>query len=230
VRGLAALALCVALALGPWSVAHAQQAAEPEPRPDSYDFVWIELFGGVSYTDLRAIDASNFFPEVVRLSGWGPGGGVAAGFRIDFVSVGVRAALARYDVSDPSAPQAVFDVGTLAAEVKLALPLEVVRPFLRLGFGLAWHGNSNIEDVWTMGEPPSNVQTTVFGWVFQGALGVDFYITHWFALGAAFSLDLLNMSRQPIEDVGNAADVRLEQSGDALGVQGRAHGAVSFHF
>lgn len=203
------------------------ETPEEEPRPDPHDILWIELFGGASYTDLRAIDATNYFPEVVRLSGWGPGGGVAVGFRIDFVSVGVRGALARYDVSDATSPDAVFDVGTLAAEVKLALPFQVVQPFVRVGFGLGWHGNSNIQDVWTTGEPPMNVQTTVFGWVFQGAVGLDVYLTHWFAIGAAFSMDLLNMSRQPIEE---STDISLRMSGDAIGMQLRGQGAISFHF
>ncbi|HEY8432742.1 MAG TPA: hypothetical protein VIL20_30435, partial [Sandaracinaceae bacterium] len=180
-----------------------------------------------SYTDLRAIEQTNFFPDIVRLAGWGPGGGAAVGFRIEFFSAGIRAALARYDVSDATARDAVFDVGTLLVEAKLALPVPVVQPFARVGFGLAWHGDSNVEDTWTTGMPPANFETTVFGWVFEAALGLDVYLVHWLSIGAAFTLDLLNMSRQPIE---MATDVRLRSSGDAIGVQARAHGAVTFHF
>lgn len=201
---------------------------EPEPDPgDPYDILWIELFGGASYVDLRAIEQTNYFPEIVRLAGWGPAGGAAIGFRVEFFSAGIRAALARYDVSDASSPDAVFDVGTAVVEVKLALPIPVVQPFVRVGFGMAWHGDSNVEDTWTSMMVPSNFQTTVFGWVFEGAVGLDVYLVHWFAIGAAFTIDLLNMSRQPIE---MATDVTLRSSGDAIGVQARGHGAISFHF
>ncbi len=201
---------------------------EPEPDPgDPYDILWIELFGGASYVDLRAIQQTNYFPEIVRLAGWGPAGGAAIGFRVEFFSAGIRAALARYDASDASSPDAVFDVGTAVVEVKLALPIPVVQPFVRVGFGMAWHGDSNVEDTWTSMMVPSNFQTTVFGWVFQGGIGLDVYLVHWFAIGAAFTIELLNMSRQPIE---MATDVTLRSSGDAIGVQGRGHGAISFHF
>lgn len=201
---------------------------EPEPDPgDPYDILWIELFGGASYVDLRAIQQTNFFPEIVRLAGWGPAGGAAVGFRVEFFSAGIRAALARYDVSDAASPNAVFDVGTAVVEVKLALPIPVVQPFVRVGFGMAWHGDSNVEDTWTSMMVPSDFQTTVFGWVFQGGIGLDVYLVHWFAIGAAFTVELLNMSRQPIE---SATDVTLRSSGDAIGVQGRGQGAISFHF
>ncbi len=203
------------------------EAPEPDPG-DPYDILWIELFGGASYVDMRAIQATDYFPEIVRLSGWGPAGGIAAGFRVEFFSAGLRASLARYDASDAMHPEAVFDVGTLIAEAKLALPIPVVQPFVRVGFGFGWHGDSNVEDIdWMTGTPPENFSTTVFGWVFEGAIGLDIYLTHWFAIGAAFTIDLLNMSRQPIEQ---AADVSLRNTHDAIGVQGRAQGAVSFHF
>lgn len=205
---------------------------EPEPDGgDPYDIIWIELFGGASYVDLRAIDTRNYLPEFVRLSGWGPSGGAAIGFRYEFFSAGVRAALARYDVSDATTPDAVFDVGTALVEVKLALPIPIVQPFVRVGFGFAWHGDSNVEDAWEMGMAPSNFETTVFGWVFEAAVGLDIYLVHWFSIGAAFSIDLLNMSRQSWdEEPTNPTDVSFRDPGDAVGVQARAHGAATFHF
>lgn len=207
-----------------------EEEEEQQDRGDPYDILWIELFGGASYVDLRAVDTTNFYPEFVRLSGWGPAGGLALGFRVEFFSAGVRAAFAHYDASDASTPGAVFDVGTLAAEVKLALPIPVVQPFVRVGFGFGWHGDSNAEDAWASRMPPSDIQTTVFGWVFQGAVGVDIYLAHWFAIGAAFSVDVLNMSRQTWdEEPTNPTDVMFRDGGDAIGAQGRGQIAVSFH-
>ena len=202
----------------------------PQDPGDPYDILWIELFGGVSYVDLRAVDTTNFYPEFVRLAGWGGAGGAALGFRIEFVSVGVRGAFAHYDVSDAASPDAIFDVGTLAAEVKLAIPLPVVQPFIRAGFGFAWHGDSNAEEAWETRMPPSDIETTVFGWVFQGAIGVDVYLAHWFAIGAAFSVDILNMNRQTWdEEPSDPRNVMFRNAGDAVGAQGRGQLAISFH-
>lgn len=206
---------------------------EPEPQspPDSYDILYVELVGGASYVDLRAIQVNNYYPEFVELKGVGGGGGVAAGFRIEFFSVGVRGTLSHYDVVSMAGTPSSFDVGTAAAEVTLSLPLPVVRPFIRAGFGLGWHGDAGVAQVWTSMAPPTDVETTVFGWVFQGAIGLDVFLADWFSLGAAFSLDVLNMSRHSWnEDPPNPGGVSFRQSGDAVGLQARGQIAVSFHF
>ncbi len=198
---------------------------EPAPDPgDPYDILWIDLFGGVSYVDLRAIDATNYYPEFVRLSGIGPVFGLGLGFRIEFVSVGVRAALARYDASDAAAPDALFDLGTLAAEVSLALPIGIFKPYIRVGVGFAWHGDSNFD-------APTMSQTTVYGWTFQGAVGLDIYVANWFAIGAAVAVDVLNMNRQSFsEPVADPGMVEFAQTGDAVGLAARGQLDLSFHF
>jgi hypothetical protein len=191
---------------------------EEEEDEDPYDILWIELFGGFSWVDLRAIDTDNFYPEFVRLSGTGPAGGLAAGFRIEFVSVGLRGSLAHYGDG--------FEVGTAVAEVSLAIPIPVVKPFIRAGFGFGWHGDSNAESAMI----PMDAQTTVFGWAFNAAVGLDVYLAHWFAIGAAFNVDILNMSRQSFDEpAGNPGDVVFEETGDAVGAQARGQLSVSFH-
>ncbi len=188
---------------------------EEEDGGDPYDFLWIQLQGGVSYVDMRAINADNFYPEVVRLRGVGPVGTVAAGFRIEFLSVGLRGALAHY--SDD------FDVGTVTAEAQLAIPIPVVRPYLRAGFGFGWHGDGDFN-------APANSQTTVFGWVFNAAVGLDIFLVEWLSIGAAGSLDILNMSRQSFdEEPTSPTDVMFTETGDAVGIQARGHAGVTFH-
>ncbi len=216
---------------------HDDDDEEEEPDhtpPDPYDIVYIELFGGLTYVDLRAIQVNNYYPEFVKLSGVGGGGGVAAGFRIEFFSVGVRGSLSHYDVVSDMGTPSSFDVGTAAAEVTLSLPIPVVRPFLRAGFGLGWHGDAGVTQVWQSMMPPSDVQTTVFGWVFQGAVGVDVYVAEWLSLGAVVSIDVLNMSRHawsdPPPDPTTAGMVDFRQSGDAVGVQGRGQASIALHF
>lgn len=194
-----------------------EEEEEEEDGGDPYDFLWIDLAGGVSYVDLRALDATNFYPEFVRLSGTGPMGSLAVGFRIEFFAAGVRATLAGYGDG--------FDVGTATGEVTLMLPIPVVKPYLRAGFGLGWHGDSNFN-------APANSQTTVLGFAFNGAVGLDVYLTEWFSIGAAMSVDILNMNRQrtsePI-DPADAGTVRFEETGDAVGIQVRGQAGVTFH-
>jgi hypothetical protein len=193
-----------------------EEEAEDE---DPYDILWIELFGGLSYVDMRAIDTENYYPEFVELSGTGPAGGLAVGFRVEFLSVGLRGALAHYGDG--------FEVGTAVAEVALALPIPVVKPYVRAGFGFGWHGDSNVEDQVMV---PTNAQTTVFGWAFNAAAGVDVYLADWFAIGAAFNVDILNMSRQSFDEpAGDPGDVVFEDTGDAVGLQARGQLGVSFH-
>lgn len=200
----------------------AEEEAEDEDEGDPYDFLWIEAHAAASYVDLRAIDADNYYPEFVRLSGWGPAGVFALGFRIEFLSVGLRLSLARYQVGDTD--EDVFDVGTGTAEVTLAIPIPIIKPYARIGIGVGWHGDSNFM-------APDMSQTTVYGWVFSGAVGADIYFIDWFAIGVCFSIDVLNMNRQtfdePIMDPGM---VRFEETGDAVGLQGRGSVGISFHF
>jgi len=171
----------------------------------------------VSYVDLRALDATNFYPEFVRLSGVGPAGSLAVGFRIEFLSIGVRGSLAHY--SDE------FDVGTATAEISLSLPIPVVKPYVRVGVGLGWHGDGDFN-------APMSSQTTVFGFAFSGAIGVDIYLADWFSIGAAGTLDILNMSRQSLDEPVDPADagmVEFTESGDAVGIQARGQAGVTFH-
>ena len=117
-----------------------------------------------------------------------------------------------------------FDVGTAVAEVALSLPIPVVKPYLRAGFGLGWHGDSNFT-------APADSQTTVFGWDFNAAVGLDIYLADWFAIGAALSIDVLNMNRQSTsEPVTDPGMVMFTETGDAVGLQVRGHGAASLHF
>ncbi|MCB9592924.1 MAG: hypothetical protein H6719_09355 [Sandaracinaceae bacterium] len=194
--------------------APAEEEEEEEDGGDPYDFLWIDIAGGFSYVNMRALDATNYYPDIVVLSGTGPMGSVAAGFRIEFLAVGVRGTLAHY--SDG------FDVGTATAEATLMLPIPVVKPYLRVGFGLGWHGDSNYM-------APANSQTTVFGFAFNGAVGLDVYLVEWFSIGAAFSADILNMSRQRIDDPSTAGTIDFSETGDAVGIQIRGQVGVTFH-
>lgn len=194
-----------------------EEREEEEDGGDPYDFLWIDIAGAISYVDMRALSENNFYPEFVRLNGVGGAGSLGLGFRIAFLAAGIRGTLASYGDG--------FDVGTAIGEVTLMLPIPIVKPYLRAGFGFAWHGDSDFN-------APENSQTTVFGWAFNAAIGIDIYLAHWFSIGGAFSFDLLNMNRQSINepiDPSTAGMVEFTDPGDAVGVQARGQAGITFH-
>lgn len=189
---------------------------------DPYDFLWIQLHGVVSYVNMRALGETNFYPQIVQLSGVGGGGEAAVGFRIEFLSVGVRGHLSH--IRDG------LEVGTAVAEAQLSIPIPIVKPFIRAGFGFGWHGDADAEGSIMSTTFPNDVQTTVFGWAFEAAAGLDIYLANWFSIGAAFVFDILNMSRQSWdEEPGGVTEVEFTDPGDAVGTLVRGTAGITFH-
>ena len=199
------------------AAAPAPHAQEPESDGRGADLIWLEVIGGYSFVNMRAISYKNLFPDVVALSGSGFAAGAAAGVRLSFLSIGGRATLASY----PG-----FEVGTAGAEITLRLPTPTVEPWVRAGFGYGWLGTANYNT-------PGESETSVYGYVVQGAVGIDVYLGKVVAIGAGFDVDILNMARQPLT-VGagfvSPTGVDLTKDGNAVGLQLRGHVAISLHF
>ncbi|AKF05783.1 hypothetical protein [Sandaracinus amylolyticus] len=186
------------------------------------DFIWLEVEGGVSYVDLIAFQQDNFSaPDGTTVDGFeevtgvGPMVGVGLGFRIFFLALGARATLASY----PG-----FEIGTVGGEVQFRLPTPIIEPWIRVGAGYAWMGSANYEDA-------RESDTTVYGWMLNGAVGLDFFITWWLTLGIGGGLDVLNMTRQPINSLECPPNEFCPtEDGDAIGAQGRGFVQVGLHF
>ena len=199
----------------PPQAARARPPEEPEDDGRAADIVWIEAIGGYGFVNMRAISYDNVYPELVQLTGEGLAAGLAAGVRISFLSIGGRATLASYTG---------FEVGTAALEVTLRLPTPVVEPWIRAGFGYGWLGTANYDE-------PTLSETSVYGYVIQGAIGIDIYLGKVVAIGGGFDLDVLNMSRQALSTMPvSPAGVDLTRDGNAVGLQIRGHVALSLHF
>ncbi len=199
------------------AAAAAPHAPEAESDGRDADLVWLEVVGGYSFVNMRAISYKNLYPDVVALSGSGFAAGAAAGVRLSFLSIGGRATLASY----PG-----FEVGTAGAEITLRLPTPTVEPWVRAGFGYGWLGTANYNT-------PGASETSVYGYVVQGAVGIDVYLGKVVAIGAGFDVDILNMARQPLTvgaDFVSPTGVDLTKDGNAVGLQLRGHVAISLHF
>ena len=207
------------------STGGAAPVAEPVEEEDDgdgrdVDFIWFELEGGVSSVNLIAFQGGDAFGApgslFTEVSGTGPFAGLGVGFRVFILSIGARVTYANYQD---------FDIGNIGGDVTLRLPIPVVEPYVRVGAGYAWQGQGNYAN-------PEMSSTTVYGWSFDSALGIDIYLANWFTIGAGVGLNLLNMSRQsdPTMSCMGATDICPDQPGDAVGYQLRGFLQIGFRF
>lgn len=205
----------------------ADEPEEPVHEQDdgrAADFLWLEVEGGVSYVDLIALENRTFAgggatvtsPAFRETQGTGPMIGAAGGFRLSVFALGVRGTFASYGT---------FDIGTIGGEIHLRIPTPVIEPYIRVGAGYAWQGNTNYENLG--GSTP-----TVYGWTVNGAVGLDIFVLWWLSLGVGVQVDFLNMTRQsdPTAMCMGITDFCPTQEGDAVGVQGRAFAQIGLHF
>jgi len=197
---------------------------EEEGDGRDVDYLWIEAQGGVSNVNLIQFQNTAFAdvaagdPVFREVYGTGPVIGLGVGFRVWWIAVGARASFALYDT---------FQIGTVGGEVTLRLPVPIVEPWVRVGFGYGWQGEASYG---TAGVAARS--TTTYGWAFQSGLGLDIYLTNWFTIGAGVGLDILNMTRQRDPSVMCMAvtDVCPGNNGDALGLQIKGLLTVGFRF
>ncbi|HJL04055.1 MAG TPA: hypothetical protein RMH85_07475 [Polyangiaceae bacterium LLY-WYZ-15_(1-7)] len=187
--------------------------AAAEEDEENWGVFWIEAMAGYSFANLVTFKNDNFIPESENLEGSGIVGGAALGFRIYFLTLGARATIASYFG---------FELGTVGADIAIHLPIPVVQPYIRVGLGYAWMGDADYED-------PSLSTTDVYGLAIDAGLGVDIKLGRVLSIGAGFDAAFLNMGRQGADEALTIGEVNLEESGDAVGLQLRVHGHLTFH-
>jgi len=230
----------------PGTLARAAPRPAPAPAPPPHesdgrdvDFLWIEAFGGISYINLVAFSGGGTFDGTStdpstgatsvfnQTSGTGAIGGAALGFRVWWIAVGARFSYAAYNLAATNP----FQLGTIGGEVALRLPIPVVEPYVRVGAGYAWQGDAHLS-MPTATSAMVNPATTVYGWAFNAALGVDIFLVNWFTIGAGVGLDVLNMTRQtnPTTACMGVTDFCPSRPGDAVGYQLSGFVQIGFHF
>lgn len=179
--------------------------------------VWLRGDVGLAYVDLRSISYDNLFAEdaaledaIVETSGTGPQFGVSGGFRLLFLTIGAHLQLASYEP---------FDVGTILLEIEAHLPVPLpIEPYARVGFGYAWVGQD-------LGGSDANI--SINGYDFRAGLGLDIFLGDHFSIGAAATIDVLNLSRQDLGESPTAIDV---SEGNAVGIQAGFMAQAGLHF
>jgi hypothetical protein len=202
----------------PKSVTTSDDEPEEEDDPRDTDILWLEPQFGYSYVNLAVFKQSNFLPAAERREDNGYFVGLGLGFRIKFFTLGGRVAFAQY--SD-------FDVGTAGLDLGFRIPIGAFEPYVRLGIGYGWVGNADYSD-------PGVSQTDVFGLAADAGAGLDIYFNEYFAIGLGMDAAVLNLTRQDVRDgcsggVCDPGNFNLEEDGDAVGLQLRAHVHLSVH-
>lgn len=186
---------------------------EDEEDEDSWGVVYLQGLGGYSYVNLVAFSQDNFIPDAERISGSGFFGGLAVGFRVYWVTLGAQVTLASF-------PD--FHLGVVGPEVALHIPIPVVQPYLRVGFGYAWMGNVDFSD-------PSLSETDVYGFAAEAGIGIDIKLARALSIGAGADLAFLNLTRQGLSGATSIGTVDLQEDGDSVGLQLRFHAQLTLH-
>lgn len=187
------------------------------------DFLWIEAEGGISSVDLIAFSGNNNFapgdPAFRETSGVGPYGALGLGFRVYWFALGARGTFAGYNG---------FQIGTVGGDAQLRIPIWIFDLYVRAGAGYAWQGDASYSG---MGGVAVN-STTVWGWSFDAAAGLDIFLANWISIGAGIGLDVLNMTRHGNPDATVTDPLRFnpQQNGDAVGYQLRGFAQLGLHF
>lgn len=191
------------------------------------DFLWIEAEGGISSVDLIAFSGNNNFapgdPAFRETSGVGPYGALGLGFRVYWFALGARGTFAGYNG---------FQIGTVGGDAQLRIPIWIFDLYVRAGAGYAWQGDASYSASGTAVGSVNVNSTTVWGWSFDAAAGLDIFLANWITLGAGIALDVLNMTRHGSPDATVTDPLRFnpQQNGDAVGYQLRGFAQLGLHF
>ncbi len=181
------------------------------------DLPFVDARVGAAYADVLAFSNDSLIPGVTEFRGWGSHFGATAGLRFGPVAFGARADLSRFSA---------FDIGTLGGLVELRLPIPVVQPYARLGFGYAWLGDLHATSSLAHCDPASTSTAcpSVRGWTLSGGAGVDFWIGRYLTAGAGLDVYVLNLTRSA-----SPTTVNFEQTGDSVGLQVAASVQLGLH-
>jgi hypothetical protein len=164
-----------------------QSAPSDEEKQDSglgLEWIWLNAEAGVSYVDFKSFSASSL--GLTNTSAGGPSFGVAAGIRLIFFTLGLRAR----DLS-------LSDIGNLwllNMEAAFHTRFGRVDPYFGVRGGYNFVGSLSGSSVQVaMGGSPSDV--SVHGWNVGPMFGMDFYPAKLISLGFDVDSQFMFLSR-----------------------------------
>jgi hypothetical protein len=220
------------------STAGYQSAPNEEEKQDSglgLEWVWLNAEAGISYVNLQSFNASNL--GLSSTSAGGPSFGLAAGVRLIFLTLGLRAR----DLS-------LSDIGNLwllNLEAAFHTRIGRVDPYFGVRGGYNFVGSLSSSSVQVaMGGSPSDV--SIHGWNVGPMFGMDFYPTKLISLGFDVDSQFLFISRpkpalpcpaplmqaqcQAMVEANPQAKILYDNSGSSVGFGFGALAHLGVHF
>jgi hypothetical protein len=215
----------------PTSLPNTPPPVSSEERRDSglgLEWVWINAEVGGGYINMQSLSTSNLALQTTESGG--PVFGIAAGVRLIFLTLGVRAR----DLQLSS----IGNLWELSAEAALHTRIWNIDPYfgIRGGYNFVGSLSSDSGQV-AVGGSPSDV--SVHGFDVGPMVGIDIYLAKFISIGADVDAQFLFLQRPkpPLPagiTIDNIPDARVkalyENSGSSVGfgVTGAAH--VGLHF
>ncbi len=186
-------------------------------KDSSTDTPFVDAQVGFAYANVLAFSNDALLPGVNESREWGSHFGATLGLRFGPVAFGAHSDFSRFTS---------YDIGTLGGMVELRLPIPVVQPYARIGFGYAWLGDLRVSSSLAHCNPTSTSAAcpSVRGWTLSGGAGVDFWLGRYFTLGVGLDVYVLNLTRSA-----SPTTINFEQTGDSIGLQLAGSAQLGFH-
>lgn len=206
-----------------------QSNSEDESQDSGLGLEWVYLNAdlGAAYVDMQSFSASNL--GLVNTHSAGPEVGVAAGVRLLFFTLGVRAR-----------DLLLTNIGSLwmlNAEAAFHTRIWRIDPYFGVRGGYDFVGSLNSDSVQVAtGGSPSDV--SVHGWNVGPMFGIDLYLANWLSVGADADAQFLFLQR-PVPPLPAGANVSMlppqaqalyQNSGSSVGFGADLTAHLGIHF
>jgi hypothetical protein len=194
------------------------ERADKEDSGRGLEWVWLNAEVGGQHLGLHTLKADNLVDgELIKTSQTGLLYGGGLGFRILNYTAGARFRIGTF--SD-------WTLWTLDAEGQFRIPIGRLEPYATLGAGYASLGSFKTDS-----ELVSDV--AVRGFNARLGVGLDYYLSNTFSLGANLTGDLLVLSRAsvPVPQDSDSADANVYgEDGSGIGAGATLTVVVGLHF
>lgn len=185
------------------------ERADEEDSGRGLEFLWVNGEIGVEHLGLQTFSSKSLLDtKVVETTQTGLVYGAGAGIRLLFLTLGGRFRLGNFEQ---------YQVWTLNAEAGIRIPLGPIEPYFTFGGGYASLGAFDSKNV---GSGLNSAGVDVTGFNARGGGGLDIYLGNVVSVGAAFTGDILFLSRPGVDPTKLTATAQPGQMGTAA--QGQA--------
>ncbi len=210
------------------------EEADREDSGRGLEFVWLNGEVGMTHLGLQTFKANNLVDAgTVKTTQTGPVYGGGLGLRLVFITLGARFRLA--DLPD-------YHLWTLNGELGIRIPLGDIEPYFTLGGGYASMGSFSKENI---GSGLNSADVKITGYDIRGGIGIDWYVTPVFSLGANLTGELMGLTRPGVDprkvqgtasgstgsgSAQGAAKFAADADGSSVGSATTITGVVGLHF